>query len=384
MIGKTLRGEMTATHGRTQRTMRTAWRWGAPALLIVAVAGGIGLMLRPATPVQSAPLAANFALPAAYGARGTVALHALRGHAVLLNFFNSHCAPCIAEMPVLRQTARTYRRHGVIVLGVATGGDTTSSARAFAAAQRLPFTVVADTHQDVAWRYDVGGWPTSFFLDAQGRLRGRYTGPLDAQTVRAGLAQAGTISCAACGHVDVPTTTPPSTTGLSADAILNPVRPAPAFALRDQRGVLITPVRLRSKVVALTFVSAVCTEQCPLVGKGLSQVRRDLRANAARFVIVAISINPEQDSPRAIRHFAALSDWSGADWHYLSAPRRVLVPLFRAYGVYVQNPPPPGGQDIVHQAGLYLIDPRGNLRAYYDVPFLAPRVAASVRALLAS
>jgi hypothetical protein len=36
----------------------------------------------------------------------------------------------------------------------------------------------------------------------------------------------------------------------------------------------------------------------------------------------------------------------------------------------------------VHQTGLYLIDPRGRLRAYDDVPFLAADVAASVRALL--
>ncbi len=382
MIGKTtLTGSLPA-HMRPWRRFWPLRRWGAPALLVAVVAVGLGLALRPATPARSIPLAADFTLPAAAGARGALALHALRGHAVLLNFFNSTCAPCIAEAPLLRQTARTYRPRGVIVLGVATGGDTVASARAFAAAQRLPFPIVADTHQDVAWSYDVGGWPTSFFLDAGGRLRGLYTGPLDTQTIRAGLAQAGAIACADCVHVDVPASAAPASNALSADAILNPVRPATPFTLRDQRGATITPARLRGKVVALTFVSAVCTEQCPLVGKGLAQVRHDLGPDAAHFVIVAISINPEQDTPRAVAHFAALSDWAATDWHYLSAPRRTLVPLFRAYGVYVQNPPPPGGQDIVHQAGLYLIDPRGNLRAYDDVPFLAPRVAASVRALL--
>ena len=92
---------------------------------------------------------------------------------------------------MLRQTARAYRALGVVVLGVATGGDTVASARQFAAAQHLSYPVVVDEHQGVAWRYDVGGWPTSFFLDAQGRLRGQYIGPLDRQTVRDGLAQAG-------------------------------------------------------------------------------------------------------------------------------------------------------------------------------------------------
>lgn len=51
----------------------------------------------------------------------------------------------------------------------------------------------------------------------------------------------------------------------------------------------------------------------------------------------------------------------------------------------VQAPPPifkETGADLVHQAGLYLIDPRGRLRAYDDVPFLASDVASSIRALL--
>jgi protein SCO1 len=170
---------------------------------------------------------------------------------------------------------------------------------------------------------------------------------------------------------------------LSADVVFTPARAASSFALRDQQGRTVALSRLRGKVVALTFVSAICTEQCPLVGKGLSQVRHDLGQAAAHLTIVAISVAPERDTPRTVRHFAALSGWQGADWHYLSAPRAVLAPIWKAYGVYV-GPATKAEQDPEHYAGLYLIDPRGKLRAYYDVPFLAPRVAASVRALVSA
>ena len=108
-----------------------------------------------------------------------MALRSLRGHPVLLNFFNSQCPDCLDELPTLRHTARTYQAQGVIVLGVATGGDTIASARALALAGHLPYPVVADEHQDVAWHYNVGGWPISFFLDAQGHgaasTLGRWT-----------------------------------------------------------------------------------------------------------------------------------------------------------------------------------------------------------------
>src|SRR5919198_3364203 len=368
----------------TARSARRLWGWRALPLVLAAVLG-LGLLLRPAQTARRTPLAPDFTLPAVAGGRGLLALHTLRGHAVLLNFFNSQCPPCIDEMPTLRQTAQTYRARGLIVLGVATGGDTLGSARRFAVVQDLPYPVVVDAHQEVAWRYDVGGWPTSFFLDAQGRLRGQYVGPLDRQTVRDGLAQAGAIACAHCHPVPapmIPVAAPAASDArLSADVVFTPARAAFSFALHDQQGRTIALSRLRGKVVALTFVSSICTEQCPLVGKGLSQVRHDLGRAAAHLTIVAISVAPERDTPQTVRHFAALSGGQGADWHYLSASRAVLARTWKDYGVYV-GPPTRAEQDPEHSAGLYLIDPRGRLRAYYDVPFLAPRVAAAVRALL--
>ena len=387
MVGTEIGKDMAAPAiTESARPLRYVWGWRALPL-VLAVVLGLGLLLRPAQTTRSAPLAPDFTLPAVAGGRGSLALHSLRGHAVLLNFFNSHCPPCIDEMPILRQTAQAYQARGVIVLGVATGGDTQASARQFAAAQHLRYPVVVDAHQEVAWRYDVGGWPTSFFLDAQGRLRGQYVGPLDRQTVRDGLAQAGAIACARCNPVPAPMipVAAPAASGarLSADVVFTPAKAASSFALRDQQGRTIALSRLRGKVVALTFVSSICTEQCPLVGKGLSQVRHDLGRAAAHLTIVAISVAPERDTPQTVRHFAALSGWQGTDWHYLSAPRAVLARIWKAYGVYV-GPPTKAGQDPEHYAGLYLIDPRGKLRAYYDVPFLAPRVTAAIRALLAT
>ena len=107
---------------------RYRWVWRGLPLLLAAILA-IGLVLRPAPAAPGVPQAPDFTLPVASGAHGTLALRALRGHPVLLNFFNTKCPPCIAEMPVLRQTARAYRALGVVVLGVATGGDTVASAR---------------------------------------------------------------------------------------------------------------------------------------------------------------------------------------------------------------------------------------------------------------
>lgn len=370
------------------RPWRTGWSMLALLLAIAAVAP---FVLRPAPTVSADPMAPGFDLPLLSGGTGALSLHALRGRTVLLNFFQSDCGPCLDEMPVLARSARAFRKQGVVVVAVSSLGDTSSAARRLAQADHLPFPVVADSNEAVAWQYEVSATPTTVFIDARGRLRGQYSGELDARLVRDGLAQAGAIACSGCAPVEPPAFGAADTAVGNALRVTHvftpPFTAAAPFALPDQRGRLITPASLRGKVVALTFLSAVCTQQCPLVGQTLSQARHLLGRDAAHLSIVAISVAPEQDSPRATRHFATKSGWIGTDWHYLTAPRKTLERVWNAYWVPVYAPPPifkTTGAGLVHQAGLYLLDPRGRLRAYDDVPFLASDVASSVRALLAA
>jgi len=356
---------------------------------LLATLACCALVLHPRQVPAAAPLAPDFTLSLASGSSAMFSLHSVQGHPVLLNFFNSQCADCLDELPVLRQTASTYQAQGVQVIGIATGGDSVASANALAVAAHLPYTIAVDAQQSVAWRYDVGAWPTSFFIDAQGRLQAQWVGPLDAATVRDGLAQIGALSCTGCAALPPPTLVADQSPqgaapAVDADVVYNPARTAPQFALRDQRGALITPESLRGRTVALTFVSALCTEQCPLVGKALTLVRRDLGKQAAKLSIVAISVEPEVDTASATLKFAQEAGWPGGDWHYLTASRAVLSAVWRAYGVDVEAPPPifKSNISVVHQADLYLIDPQGRLRAYYDVPFLPSRVFTTIRALL--
>ncbi len=363
---------------------RLPWRrltWGTALLVALA---GLSLTLWPApSPAQSAPLASDFTLPLVWNGpsgptNGTLSLQGLRGHPVLLNFFYSTCPSCVEEMPVLRQAARDYQAAGVQVVGVATNGDTADVARRFAAAERLPYRVVVDGgEQATSWAYQVAGFPTSVFLDARGRVRATYVRELDAPTIRAALSGMGVVGCdASCQQAAppdhqsaVPGTTLPGHT--------------PPFALGDQTGRLITPQALHGKVVALTFISDECKEQCPLVGQTLARARRDLGADANRFAIVAISIAPEEDSPAAIQAFARHSGWLGADWHYLSAPRPVLERVWKNYMVdIVPQAPIYLHPQLVHDAAVYIIDPHGQWRTYNHAPFLAQDIAAQARALL--
>ena len=270
-------------------------------------------------------------------------------------------------------------------MSVATESDTAAAAGRLAAAMHLPFPMLLDD-QAISWQYDVQTVPTAFFVDAQGNVHGQQVGGLDKQTITDGLAQIGAIQCASCRPVEAlgALGTTASSKSLDADVVFSPPRRAPYYALKDQNGRTITPASLRGKVVALTFLSSVCREQCPLLGITMKLVRRQLGAAAKNISVVVISVDPEVDSAANTKAFAREAGWGDTDWHYLTASRRILAPIWAAYGIYVPAPAPiyKPGVVIVHQAGIYLVDARGDKRAYFNVPVMATQVAVAAKGIM--
>jgi thiol-disulfide isomerase/thioredoxin len=104
-----------------------------------------------------------------------VGLAAFLGKPVVLNFWATWCAPCVAELPELDQLAA-----GGAVTVVAVSADRGGAARVapFLAKHPLKHVVVLlDPGSDAVHAVQVAGFPTTLILDAQGRLRGRLEGP---------------------------------------------------------------------------------------------------------------------------------------------------------------------------------------------------------------
>lgn len=144
-------------------------------------------------------------------------------------------------------------------------------------------------------------------------------------------------------------------------------RPAPAFALRDQSGALVSLAALRGRPVLLTFLDSQCKNSCPIQGRQLASILRRLPA-AQQPALVVVSVDQRGDTPAGIRR--ALAKWGlrgGWTTHWVNAPsRRRLAAVWRAYGITVR----PMSNDIVHSLALYLIDRRGFERTAYLFPFL--------------
>lgn len=116
----------------------------------------------------------------------SLALEDLRGKVVVLNFWASWCVPCRAEHGVLLQTARTYSKDDVQVIGMVYD-DSRRNAQRFLDALGNDWRHALDPGSRTAIDYGVHGVPETFFLDRDGRIGMKHIGPLTWPVVQANV-----------------------------------------------------------------------------------------------------------------------------------------------------------------------------------------------------
>jgi cytochrome c biogenesis protein CcmG/thiol:disulfide interchange protein DsbE len=110
---------------------------------------------------------------------GELSLRSLRGKVVVLNFWQSTCAPCESEAPAFQRVWERYRDEGVVVVGI-DFWDLDSDARRFLRRHGITYPTVYDGPGKTLESYGVVGAPETFFIDRRGRIVGHARGELSA------------------------------------------------------------------------------------------------------------------------------------------------------------------------------------------------------------
>lgn len=103
-----------------------------------------------------------------------ISLASHRGKVVLLNFWGTWCKPCLKELPEFDRLYRRYRKHGLVLIAIAT--DTEPEKVQEFATQRKLAAKLALGGEPLADLYESGNFPFSFVIDAKGQIRGSYRG----------------------------------------------------------------------------------------------------------------------------------------------------------------------------------------------------------------
>jgi protein SCO1 len=159
---------------------------------------------------------------------------------------------------------------------------------------------------------------------------------------------------------------------------LSPPRALPDFTLHDQSGEKVGMAAQRGKLVLLTFLYTHCPDVCPLIAQNLNQGLRMLGPARDDVRVLAVSVDPEGDTPKSVHAFAKAHHLL-PQFHYLTGSRAELTKVWKAYDVAAVARDP---ELVDHSAYTMLVDRSGQGRVIYDSQVKAADVVHDVKLLL--
>lgn len=105
-----------------------------------------------------------------------ITLEDLRGKVVLLDFWATWCAPCVASVPAFRSLYKRYEKESSFVM-IAISSDREAEAwRSFIAKNQMVWPQYRDRDSKVQRAFEVRSFPTYILIDHEGIVRFRHSG----------------------------------------------------------------------------------------------------------------------------------------------------------------------------------------------------------------
>ncbi|MEK4080123.1 TlpA disulfide reductase family protein [Solibacillus sp. FSL W7-1436] len=128
------------------------------------------------------PVAQDFTLPTLNGE--PVSLSDSKGKITIVNFWATWCPPCREEMPHMQSF---YEKHHeeveILAVNVKNMDDGRPAIEQFVQEHELTFPILLDESGEVGLTYEIMTLPTSYILDAEGRVFQKIIGAMDEQVM---------------------------------------------------------------------------------------------------------------------------------------------------------------------------------------------------------
>lgn len=133
----------------------------------------------------------------------------------------------------------------------------------------------------------------------------------------------------------------------------------PPFSFEERNGAVVTRETLLGKFWVADFIFTNCAGICPEMATRMTTVHEVFRKDPDA-LCVSISVDPERDTPEALRRYAAKYGASEDRWLYLRGPVKDVLAL--SYdGFHIGDPEDP----LIHSQRFILVDRQGRIRGYY-------------------
>jgi protein SCO1/2 len=151
-------------------------------------------------------------------------------------------------------------------------------------------------------------------------------------------------------------------------------KPLPEFRLNGPGGA-VTQADLQGKWSFVFFGYTQCPDICPTALSLMKHLKTIVGAGGTAFQVVFISLDPKRDTRELLDQYMAAFD---PTFIGLRGDDAELQPLLKDLGVFFQRNDSTDAKNytVDHSAGIYLIEPKGSLRAVFSPPQNAERMAA--------
>jgi protein SCO1 len=152
------------------------------------------------------------------------------------------------------------------------------------------------------------------------------------------------------------------------------------FKLIDQNGKTVTDQDLKGRPFLVFFGFTHCPDICPTTLFDVSEIMRALGKDADRVGALFITVDPERDTPAALKDYLSSFDphLSG-----LTGEPASVAAVAKAYRVYFKKVPlDQGGYTMDHTAIVYLMDKDGRFVSPFSLKRTKDAAAADLRRYL--
>jgi protein SCO1/2 len=152
------------------------------------------------------------------------------------------------------------------------------------------------------------------------------------------------------------------------------------FQLTDQNGRTATDADLKGKWSLVYFGYTHCPDACPTALNAISIALEDLGAKRDAVRPVFITVDPERDTPEALKAYVTSFD---APILALTGTPEQIARAAKGYRVYFAKHQEPGGDySMDHSSVIYVMDPQGRFTATFTHESTPEQIAERLKKLM--
>ncbi|MDQ0217966.1 SCO family protein [Peribacillus cavernae] len=138
------------------------------------------------------------------------------------------------------------------------------------------------------------------------------------------------------------------------------------FTFNDQEGKPLSKGDLKGHVWVADFIFTNCETVCPPMTANMAKLQKQVKDEGIKDIeFVSFSIDPEVDTPEAMKEYGAKFNADFSNWHFLTGYGQKEIEQFAMDNFKTIVQKPKNEDQVIHGTDFYLIDEEGKIIQYY-------------------